>query len=279
VAWRVSASAPGGAAALLEQLQVPRQRVLYVQASADWIQRAGLGAAEMLAALLEWTGSQGTLVMPSYPFHSTHQQYLEGHPSYDVRRTPAGIGLLPEMFRRTAGAVRSLDPDFCVSALGADAEAIAGTEPSAPDPFGSASSYQRMLNRHATLVGLGVSLNTNSFVHLIDSRAEAGYPAPVYEDRLVPAQIVEANGRSREVLRRVLRPQFQQRTTPSAIAHEMQPATDVFVAFEINGAIFFRWDLDAWSSWCLAHANRQAAAGAWPCWLRLLGTVEATPLR
>jgi aminoglycoside N3'-acetyltransferase len=274
----VSDSSPAGAA-LLERLQVPRERVLYVQASADWIQRAGLGAGEMLAALLEWTGCQGTLVMPSYPFHSTHHAYLESHPSYDVRRTPAGIGLLPEMFRRTAGAVRSLDPDFCVSASGAEAEAIAGAEPSAPDPFGIDSSYQRMLDRHATLVGLGVSLNTNSFIHVIDSRAETGYPAPVYEDRLLSARLVDANGHSSEVPRRVLRPQFQQQTAPSLIEHQMQPAPDLFDAFTINGAQFFRWDLDAWSSWCLAHARRQAADGAWPCWLSRLGTVEATPAR
>ena len=117
-------------------LAVPRGGMLYVQASADWIQRAGFGTAETLAALREWIGDTGTLVMPSYPFHTTHLDYLESGAPFDVRRTPAAIGLLPEMFRRTKGAVRSLDPDFCVTALGADAEAIVGGGPAAPDPFG-----------------------------------------------------------------------------------------------------------------------------------------------
>ena len=255
---------------------MPRQCVLYVQASADWIQRAGFGASDTLAALLEWTGDQGTLVMPSYPFHTTHQQYLESHAVYDVRRTPAGIGLLPEMFRRTAGAVRSLAPDFCVTALGKDADAIVGTEPAAPDPFGMDSSYQRMLERRATFVGLGVSLNTNSFIHVVDSRAESGYPSPVYEDRLFPMTVIDATGHSSEVLRKALRPQFQEQTTPSAIVTVMRPAEAVFTTVEINGACFFRWDLDEWSSWCLAHAGRQAAAGVWPCWLSRLDSVLET---
>jgi aminoglycoside 3-N-acetyltransferase len=265
------ASLHNGVSALLEMLAVPRQRLLYIQASADWIQRAGFGAAETLAALREWTADGGTLVMPSYPFHSMHVEYLESGAVFDVRRTPAGIGLLPEMFRRTPGAVRSLDPDFCVTAFGAEAEAIAGGEPSAPDPFGPESSYQRMLDRHATLVGLGVSLNTNSFMHVIDSRAQAGYPSPVYDDRAFAMTVIDASGASREVARTALRPRFQQDTAPSEINAEMQPSDQAFATVEVNGARFFRWDLDEWSAWCLAHAKARAAAGAWPCWLSRLG--------
>ena len=214
--------------------------------------------------------------MPSYPFHTTHRQYLESHAAYDVRRTPSGIGLLPEIFRRTTGAVRSLDPDFCVIAMGKDADAIVGTEPAASDPFGMDSTYQRMLDRRATLLGLGVSLNTNSFIHVIDSRAESGYPSPVYEDRLFPMTVIDASGRSREVLRKALRPQFQLQTIPSAIVTAMKPGGDVFATMEIDGARFFRWDLAPWASWCLAHAGRQAAAGRWPCWLSRLDSGPVT---
>ena len=102
------------AASVLEALAVPRGGIVYVQSSVDWLQRAGLRAPEMLSTLLDWTGPDGTLVMPSYPFHSTHQEYLSMGPTFDVRRTPAVIGLVPEMFRRTTGVVRSLDPDFSV---------------------------------------------------------------------------------------------------------------------------------------------------------------------
>lgn len=272
----MSGSAQNGVTALLEMLRVPRQRILYVQASADWVQRAGFGVSETLAALLDWTGDRGTLVMPSYPFHVTHLEYLESHAPYDVRRTPAGIGLLPEVFRRTKSAVRSLDPDFCVTAIGCEAAAIAGTEPAASDPFGTDSSYQRILDRGATLVGLGVSLNTNSFMHLIDSRAESGYPSPVYGDRVFPMTVIDAAGQSREVMRKALRPEFQQLTEPSAIGAAMKPADDVFTTAEINGARFFTWDLTEWSAWCLDHASRQSAAGAWPCWLRRLDQAPGT---
>lgn len=266
----MSDSGAAAAAAVLEALNVPRGGVVYVQSSVDWIQRADIRAAGMLSTLIDWTGATGTLVMPSYPFHSTHREYLAGNPVFDVRRTPAAIGLLPEMFRRTGGVVRSLDPDFSVCARGPAAEAIAGVAPAEPDPFGADSAYQRMLGRGATLVGLGVSLNTNSFIHAIDSRLGAGYPVAVYEDQEYSTTVIDAQGGSRPVSRKCLRPPFQQLTSPSAIGAAMQPSAAAFATLEINGARFFKWDLDAWSAWCLAHGAAQAARGEWPCWLNRL---------
>ena len=259
-------------ASVLETLGVPRGGIIYVQSSVDWMQRAGLRAPEMLSTLLDWTGAGGTLVMPSYPFHSTHQEYLATGPTFDVRRTPAAIGLMPEMFRRTAGVVRSHDPDFSVCARGAEAEAIVGTVPAAPDPFGPDSSYRRMLNRATTLVGLGVSLNTNSFIHAVDSRVGAGYPAAVYDDRVYATTVIDGQGTSRVVRRMCLRSPFQQLTTPSAIGDAMHPASTVFTTLEIDGARFFKWNLGAWSAWCESHATAQAARGEWPCWLTRLGS-------
>jgi len=260
-------SAPHRAAGVLETLEVPKGQLLYVQTSADWLQRAGLTAAGTMADLLDWASPSGTVVMPSYPFHTTHVEYLRQRPTFDVRRTPAAIGLLPESFRRTRGAVRSPDPDFAVAAIGADAHDIVGTAPAEPDPFGADSSYHRMLARGCTLVGMGVSLNTTSFIHLIDSRSEAGYPAPVYEQQLFSTTVIDASGAAHPVLRKAIRPAFQQRIRPSNVNLEMRPSEAVFRSIEINGACFFTWDLSVWAEWCLAHARERAAVRQWPCWL------------
>lgn len=264
-------SAAHRAAGVLEALDVPKGRVLYVQTSVDWLQRAGLTAAGTLAELLEWASPSGTVVMPSYPFHSTHLEYLRQSPTFDVRRTPAAIGLLPESFRRTRGAVRSLDPDFAVAALGPDAQAIVGTAAAELDPFGPDSSYQRMLDRGCTLVGMGVSLNTTSFIHVIDSRSEGGYPAPVFDGRLYSTTVIDASGAARAVARKAIRPAFQQRIKPSNVNREMQPPDAVFRSVEIAGACFFKWDLSVWADWCFTHARERAALGRWPCWLTDLG--------
>ncbi len=228
----------------------------------------------MLAALRGWIGASGTLVMPSYPFHTTHQEYLRSGPTFNVRITPSVIGLLPEMFRRTKGTVRSLDPDFCVTALGPHAAFVAGVKPSNVDPFGADSSYQRMLDRGATFLGLGVSENTSSFIHVIDSRAEAGYPSSVYAPETYSTTIVDSTGHSRMVERKALQPEFQRLPSPSAVIALMKPDAATYTTFEVDGARFFRWSLRPWADWCLAHAAARAESREWPCWLERLAPAE-----
>jgi aminoglycoside N3'-acetyltransferase len=255
---------------LLDALAVPRNRVLYVQSSIDWVGRAGFDGATVMDALKKRIGPAGTLVMPSYPTALPHAEYLATRPTFDVRRSATVSGLLAEMLRRTAGAKRSLDPDFPICGLGPDADDIAGGLPGQPDPFGTDSPYQRMLDRHAVLVGLGVSLNTSSFIHVIDSRATDDYPSSAYEPVLFDTTVVDRHGGAHLIRRRALRGAFQKLTAPAAVIDVMQPGADVFQTLELNAVRFFRWDLDAWSAWCLGHARAQATAGRWPCWLSRL---------
>jgi aminoglycoside N3'-acetyltransferase len=259
--------------ALLDELQVPRSGALYVQSSADWLGKAGFGPQETLTALREWMQA-GTLVMPTYPFRVTHAEYLESRPRYDVVKTPAAIGLIPEVFRRTAGVRRSLDPDFCIAALGADAGEIVATDLSDDDPFSATSVYARLVERQATMLGLGVSLNTNSFIHVIDSRLSDQYPSPAYGPRY-PVDVVDHRQVATTVWRRVLMPEFQRLTQPSRIVAEGAPDRDTFASRTINGAHFFRWNLTRWSAWCDAHGRAALAAGQWPCWLSRLGATAA----
>ncbi len=259
--------------AILEELQVPRAGVLYVQSSTDWLQKAGFSATDTLAALIEWTRG-GALVMPAYPFRVTHAEYLASRPRFDVNKTPAAIGLIPEVFRRTAGVRRSLDPDFSIAALGADAAGIVETSPGDEDPFSATSVYARLLERDANLLGLGVSLNTNSFIHVIDSRLSGRYPRPAYDGRF-PTDVVDGSGAMTTVWRSALVPDFQQQTQPSAVIAASGPDPEMFSSRTIDGAMFFRWHLPRWSAWCESHGRAAADAGQWPCWLSRLGDLPA----
>lgn len=261
-------------AEVLDSLAVPRGGVLYVQSSTDWLAKAGVDADSALATLRDWVRPSGTLVMPSYPFRVTHLEYLASRPRYDVRRSPAMVGLIPELFRRSNVVQRSLDPDFAIAAEGSAAASIVETDLRESDPFGRASVYERMLAGEATLVGLGVSLNTNSFIHVIDSRMADSYLRSPY-GATFDVGVVDRDGESRSVQRRSLVPEFQQLTKPSAVAAAMGEGTPALSSRAINGAMFFRWDLQLWSRWCDDHARAAVAAGRWPCWLSLLDTPSA----
>lgn len=256
---------------LLDSLSVPRGGTLYVQSSTDWMAKAGFEVPQTLETLREWVEPSGTLVMPSYPFRVTHLEYLSSRPRYDVRRTPAMIGLIPELFRRSDRVERSLDPDFAIAAEGASAPHIVDTDLRDPDPFGRVSVYERLIADGATLVGLGVSVNTNSFIHVIDSRMDGAYPRSPY-GATFDVDVIDRGGVERSVRRRALVPEFQRLTKPSAVAAAMGEGAAAFRSRTVNGAVFFRWDLRLWSRWCDDHARAAIAAGRWPCWLSLLDT-------
>jgi aminoglycoside N3'-acetyltransferase len=251
---------------LLAALDVTPGAVTYVHSSHDWIERAGVSGSDVLRTLQARAG-RATVVMPAYPSRVTHVEYLQTLPVFDVQRTPAAVGLLAEAFRRTAGAVRSADPDFSIVALGPDAGRLTVTDPEEHDPFGPRSVYRRLIDEDALLVGLGVSLNTNSFIHVIDSALETMYPWPVYEPAPLTATVVGADGTHRVVRRRALRPMFQTSTRPAAIAEALADDAATFRRVTLNNAIFFRWHLKRWERWCLEHARRELAAGRPPCWL------------
>ena len=255
-------------AAIFDELELPRSGVLYVQSSTDWLQKAGFSAGETLTALLDWTVA-GTLVMSAYPFRTTHLEYLSSSPRFDVRKSAAAIGLIPEVFRRTAGVRRSLDPDFSIAALGDDSGDIVRTNAEDDDPFSSASVYARLIERGAMMVGLGVSLNTNSFIHVIDSRLSSRYPRPAYDGRFA-VEVADEHGAVSTVWRQALQPDFQRLTQPSAIV-AATAGSPIFASRAISGVNFFRCDLPRWSAWCEAHGRAAADAAQWPCWLSRLG--------
>jgi len=256
--------------ALLDELQVPAGDIVYVQSSMDWVRRAGFDAPEVMRALRARVGASGTLVMPTYPFRTTQLEYLTRRPTYDVVRTPAAVGLLAELFRRAPDAQRSLDPDFCISAAGSAASEIVRTDARELDPFGRRSTYERLLQRGATLLGIGVSLNTNSFIHVIDSMLAPSYQFPVYCDDLFDATVIDRDGHAAAVRRRALRPELQRLTRPSAIAERVGGDEKMFSHRVVAGASFFRWNLTAWRAWCLDHAAAMLCEGAVPCWLTRL---------
>ncbi|HEX8029086.1 MAG TPA: AAC(3) family N-acetyltransferase [Vicinamibacterales bacterium] len=253
---------------IFEELELPRSGVLYVQSSTDWLQKAGFSGSDTLTALQEWT-SAGTLVMPTYPFRTTHVEYLRSSPRFDVRKSAVAIGLIPEVFRRMEGVQRSLDPDFSIAALGRDSRDIVRIDAADEDPFSRDSVYSRLIERGAMMVGLGVSLNTTSFIHVIDSHLSGDYPHAVYGGRFA-VEVVDDSNRVSTVWRRALRPEFQQLTQPSAIVAATADLP-IYRSRVVNGANFFRCDLPRWATWCDSHGAAAAAANRWPCWLSRLG--------
>lgn len=253
-------------AALFEELRVPRDGVLYMHSSMDWIWRAGMGLDEVRDTLLGWLGDRGTLVMPTFPFVRGHEAYLRRGAHLDVRNTPALVGLLNELVRRLPGALRSLDPDLPVSALGPDASRIVGERPTGPDPKGPDSPFHRVLASGGTLVGLGVTTNYMSMTHVLDARFRHRYDFRLYSTETFEATVRDYVGRTHVLRKHAIPAALEKYIKPGKVIALLPEGTDIFRSVSIDGSSFFRWRLPGWEEICTRHIEEQLARGEVPCW-------------
>ena len=117
-------------------------------------------------------------------------------------------------------------------------------------------------------VPISENLNTNSFIHVIDSQLQHQYAFPVYHKETFEVKVKDYNAHTLTVRRKSLRPELQAKIEPSAIAKEIGDQTDIFSSLQISGVQFFRWNLKKWERFCFEHAKKRLEHGENPCWLR-----------
>jgi aminoglycoside N3'-acetyltransferase len=253
---------------ILSKLSVPRDRIMFVHSSMDWLGRAGIRVADAVDALIEWTeGGGGTLVLPAFPFRGSHESYLRTEPTFDVRRTPARVGLLNETLRRNGRAMRSLDPDLSVIALGRRGNEIIGEGFTGNDPTGPDSPFQRVIGLGGVLIGLGVSLNYMNMIHVLDSRYRARYPFAIYSGSIYTAHTIDAAGRVHHLVKHAMLNELQVHIKPSRVVQVLEPGRDTFRSVKIGDTDFFVWDLPHWERLCVAHIEQSLDRHGFPCWL------------
>lgn len=147
----------------LETMGISHSGTLLVHSSMKRIGPVEGGAETVLDALSEYM-KDGLLVLPTH----TWSYINAGNPKFDVLRSPSCIGVLPELFRKRPGVVRSWHPTHSVAALGADAEAFTAGDERWDTPCARGSAWGRLLDRSAEILLVGVDLRRNTFIHGIE---------------------------------------------------------------------------------------------------------------
>lgn len=117
---------------------------------------------EIIAALLETLGPQGTLMMPAL----TYMQ--EPHHLHDTRHTPSCVGYLTEYFRTRSGTRRSLHPTHSVCAVGAQAEAMLRDHIEDSTPCGAHSPFRRLTEYGGKILMIGCGLLPMTTMHAVE---------------------------------------------------------------------------------------------------------------
>lgn len=154
----------------LRKIGVREGGVLLVHSSLSKLGYVRGGAPAVIQALRDVLGPKGTLLMPAH----TWEWMNKGCRVFDARTLPGCIGVLPEVFRRQPGVLRSLHPTHSVAAAGPAARRLIEGHEAADTPCGNGTPYARLLDEDGQILLLGVTLDSNTAFHTLE--AQCGFP-------------------------------------------------------------------------------------------------------
>jgi len=169
----------------LEKIGVRKGETLLVHSSLSAVGWITGGAETLIRALLAVVGKSGTLVMPAHSGAlsdpvlwenppvpaSWNDSIREEMPAFDKGLTPTrGIGVVPELFRRFPGVIRSSHPMDSFAVFGPEAEKICRTQ-KLENGLGEGSPLAHIYDLDGRVLLIGCAYDKNTSLHLAEYRA------------------------------------------------------------------------------------------------------------
>lgn len=147
----------------LHELGIDGRGTLLVHSSMKSMGEVEGGADAVLDALTDYM-KDGLLVLPTHTWSTINAS----NPMFHVESSPCCVGILPELFRKRPGVVRSWHPTHSVAAIGQDAVAFTKDDHLYDTPCARGSAWGKLLDRKATILLVGVDLKRNTFIHGVE---------------------------------------------------------------------------------------------------------------
>lgn len=132
------------------------------------------GADTVIDAFLECL-EEGLFLVPTH----TWADVTPDNPFYDAASTLPCIGALPRTAAFRSDGIRSLHPTHSIWGSGRDAESFLRGEENAPTPGTPGFAWDRLAERNAKILLIGVGHDKNTFIHAVEEVADI-------PDRLMP---------------------------------------------------------------------------------------------
>jgi len=150
------------------------------------------GPNTIIDAFLEIIGNGGLLVMPTFStpeFDEKKKSYI-----FDVKKTPAYTGAIPETFRQRKGVKRSISPMHSVAACGNKAEWLVKGHEKCDNPYSVKGPFGKLYELNAKIFQIGVDQLANSSIHIVEDKIK--FPIKVFTERL-KAEATDENGKKK----------------------------------------------------------------------------------
>lgn len=121
------------------------------------------GAQGVIDVLLQ-SVSDGLLLFPTHSW----REWNNPENVFDVANEPSCVGILPELFRKRSGVIRSWHPTHSIAGYGKDAAGFLAGEELTRTPCPRDGCWGRLYDRDAKILFLGAPLRTNTFLHSVE---------------------------------------------------------------------------------------------------------------
>ena len=112
--------------------------------------------------------SDGLFLVPTHTWAVVNRD----NPVYDVRSTVPNIGALPACAAFRKDGIRSLHPTHSIWGHGADAQTFLRGEEKAHTPAPVGGAWNRLAERNAKILLIGIGNERNTFIHAVDEIAD-----------------------------------------------------------------------------------------------------------
>lgn len=156
---------------------VGENNIILIHSSMDGLNEMGISPKELLQFLLSLCNKGNTIVLPVYPISNLKQQGKKML-KYNVQKTPCWTGVLPNLFLKIPGVLRSSFPYNTLAAYGPLAKKIIENNHLAKYVYGKNSAWKYCVDNHAKILFIGVSsLKANTIAaHMVPDILEEQWP-------------------------------------------------------------------------------------------------------
>lgn len=149
----------------MEQMGILPTDTLLIHSSMKAIGAVEGGAETVLDVFMEYL-KDGLLILPTHTWASMSEE----HKVYNPKNEPACVGILPNLFLKRKGVLRSLHPTHSVAVYGKDKEAFIKGEENRTTPCSPDGCYDRLRERNAKILLLGIGHERNTYIHCVEER-------------------------------------------------------------------------------------------------------------
>lgn len=170
----------------IHALGIRHDDTLMIHSSMKAIGEVEGGADTVIQSFLTYL-TDGLLLFPTHTWRYVNR----ANKIYNPLTTPACVGILPNLFMKYPGVVRSLHPTHSVAAYGKDAENYIKEDLNAVTPCPRNGSFGKLYDKDAKILFLGVTLKSNTYIHSVEEWNQI--PDRLSED-MVGFQVVLPDG-------------------------------------------------------------------------------------